>query len=321
MRKVSVKGQSGKAAAGGSHQRGNDGEHGPIATNPRIESLECEIDFSGGLQEDPGLAEYTIDLDTGETSVRRLPGANPKLNRRRHLRQLMVLMERPFFALAKRRAEPIEYSSPDGTIESQIQPGTCGMATIYDADLIVFLVDQLAGAASGNGETVILKPGAFLSAIGSTKGGDQYGRFAASIERLSTTKVRTNARPDGKPGPVRTFAWIDRVVRQGRDWHITVSSWLAEGARSKAVLDICPEYFDLGGFDRFLYLTARKHVGRDSGKVFRIKTSTLWKKSGSGCALARFRHEMKSIAIQNHLPEYWLRWDGEWDGLSIFWRR
>lgn len=247
MRKVSVKRQSGKAAAGGSHQRGNDGVHGPIATNPRIETLECEIDFSGGLQEDPGLAEYTIDLDTGETSVRRLPGATPKLNRRRHLRQLMVLMERPFFALAKRRAEPIEYSSRGQRVKVSVRPGPGGMATIWDADLMMFLVDQLARAPSGGGGTVVMKGSAYFDAIGLKRDGDQYRRLATSIERLKATTVTTNARIDGKPGASQTFAWIDKAIRQGSDWQITVSDWVAERARSKFVLNVCPGVLRPGG--------------------------------------------------------------------------
>jgi hypothetical protein len=147
-----------------------------------------------------------------------------------------------------------------------------------------------------------------LRAVGAKTGGDQYGLLARAIQRLSTTQVTTNAQPDGKPGPVRTFSLIESAVRQGKDWQIAVSSWLAEGARSRFKLDICPEYFDLGGFDRFLYLTARKHVGREPGKVFPIKVATLWGKSGSGGKLSKFRHEMKSIATKNQLPEYWLEW-------------
>ncbi|WP_247421608.1 replication initiator protein A [Bradyrhizobium sp. 159] len=97
---------------------------------------------------------------------------------------------------------------------------------------------------------------------------------------------------------------------------------MAEGARSKFVLDICPEYFALGGFDRCLYLTARKHVGRDRSKVFRIRVSTMWAKSGSGGKLARFRHELRTIAAKNELPEYRLDWeDASGDGLLLMRRK
>jgi hypothetical protein len=65
--------------------------------------------------------------------------------------------------------------------------------------------------------------------------------------------------------------------------------WVAERARSKFVLNVCPEYFDLGGVERFLYLTARKQVGREHGKVFPIKLSKLWERSGSAGEVSKFK--------------------------------
>lgn len=234
------------------------------------------------------------------------------------LRQLMVLMERPFFSLAKRRLVPLDYLSPDKTIHVSVRPGPEGMATIYDADLLMYLVSELARRPASTEATVDLRLGAYLAAMGSSKGGDQYALLEKAVQRLLTTQITTNAQFDGKPGPVVTFPWIERAVRQGNDWHLTVPNWIAEGARSKFILDICPEYFVLGGFDRCLYLTARKHVGRDRAKVFRIKVSTLWAKSGSASKLSRFRHELKSIAANNQLPEYRLDWeDTSGDGLLL----
>jgi hypothetical protein len=296
--------------------RNDSGSQGPRSL---VVYLDCEPEPQPrrkGIVLGPNL-EYLREIDEPPEVI----DSNEKAPAR--LRQLMVLMERPFFALGKRRVDPLEYLSPDSTIQIRVQPGPDGMATIYDADVIMFLVNQLTEAQSGAGGTVIVKGGAYLRAVGSRTGGDQYALLAKTIQRLLTTHVTTNARPDGKPGPVRTFAWIEKAIRQGNDWHITVSGWLAEGARSKFVLDICPEYFDLGGFDRFLYLAARKHVGRERGKVFPIKVTTLWGKSGSGSKLFKFRHEIKSIATKNQLPEYWLEWKDEpsHDGLLLIRRK
>jgi plasmid replication initiation protein len=247
-----------------------------------------------------------------------------KPDKRSSLRMLMVLMERPFFALSKRRLDPLHYLSPDGTIRIQVDPGPDGMATIYDADLVMFLVKELAEAPAGSNMAVVLKGAAYLRTVGAKNGGDQYALLAKAIRRLSTTRVTTNADPDGKPGPTRSFCWFEQAARRGNDWHVTVPAWLKEGARSKFVLDVCPEYFDLkGGFDRLLYLTSRKHVGRERGKVFQIKLSTLWRKSGSGGKVTKFRHEIKSITTKNQLPEYWLELKAEprQDGLLLIRRR
>lgn len=226
---------------------------------------------------------------------------------RRSLHQLMVLMERPFFALSKRQKLPAEYTSPDGKIEVRIEPGLAGMATIYDADIVMFLVDQLHRGEVVQKE-VVFKPAEYLVAVGSKLGGDQYRLLGEAIERLRTTRVTTNAQPNGKSGSWCTFCWLEAATREGRDWHLTVSDWLLEGARSSSVLSIIPGYFELSGFERFLYLTARKHIGNVRYKEFSIGLKTLREKFGSRSQESRFRYEMKRLARQNTLPDYSLQW-------------
>jgi plasmid replication initiation protein len=259
------------------------------------EAFGCPLEYDQwvartALEETPAAAGA---LYTGEAAVQAV-----------RMRQLMVLMERPFFALGKHRVAPLNYLSSDGTIQVQITPGPVGMATIYDADLLMFLVSHLADSSAHNGTSVTLKGSDFLAALKVGTGGDQYALLAKSIRRLETTQVMTNARPDGKPGSVCHFTWIKKASREGKTWEISLPDWIAEGARSRHVLDVCAGYFDLGGFERRLYLIARKHVGRDPGSVFRIKILTLWAKSGSGSTLAKFRHELKSIVTRDQLPEY-----------------
>lgn len=281
-------------------------------------SLELGIDFSGGISEKAPV-DMVVDLSTGQSweiprAIRSIGRAQPA-----GLRQLMVLMERPFFALGKQRLEPIEYSSRDQKVKLSVRPGPGGVATIWDADLLMFLVDHLAQAPIESDRSLLLKGSAYFEAVGLKRDGDQYRRLAATIERLRTTTVTTNLGLDGKPGPVRTFAWINEAVRCDRDWKITVSDWVAERARSKFMLNISPDYFGLGGFDRFLYLTARKQVGREPGKVFAIKVSKLWERSGSASEIVKFRYKIKRAANKNELPEYWLEWkdDASRDGLLL----
>lgn len=232
----------------------------------------------------------------------------PDASRGRALRQMMVLMERPFFALSKRQTSRSEYISPDGTIEVSVEPGPEGMATIYDADVLMFLVDQLHSGAAGQRGALLFNPGAYFDAVGSKSGGDQYRLLGNAIERLRTTRVTTNARPNGKPGPSQTFCWLEGAKREGAHWQLTLPDWLVQGARSSSVLSISTRYFGLSGFERFLYLTARKHVGNARYKMFPIGMATLWKKSGSRSPKARFAYEMKRLAIQNALPEYSIQW-------------
>src|SRR3954453_19201703 len=61
------------------------------------------------------------------------------------LRDTRETMERPFFSLAKRkRLKPIEYVSPNGEIFVNVFPNAeFGMATIWDADVLIWAASQL----------------------------------------------------------------------------------------------------------------------------------------------------------------------------------
>lgn len=241
------------------------------------------------------------EVDTPEED--KLPAPKPKLR----LRQLMVLMERSFFALSKTRMKPIDHIRGDGSISVRVEAGPAGMATIYDADVLIFLIGKLSEEAQA-GQTALLHPKEFFEAVGSTKGGDQYRLLEAALDRLLTTKITTNAKPDGKPGGQRKFRWLDAVTRVSGGWEVQLNEWVREGAQSNFVLSVSPEYFGLGGLERFLYLKARKHTGRSFGRVFEIGSDTLLARSGSAGKEAKFKHEVQKIVMRNELPDYCLTW-------------
>lgn len=238
----------------------------------------------------------------------------------RGLRMMMVLMERPFFALTNQRTKPISYRSPDGSITVDVELGPDGMATIYDADVLMFLIDTLATMPANAGRTVVMKGSDYFRAVGSKAGGGQYKLLEGALNRLRTTRVTTNAQPDGKPGAAVTFTWIERAEHRGRGWEIAVPAWLAEGARSSAILNISPSYFALRGLSRSLYLIARKHVGSQD-ILFQIRSSTLWAKLGSGDDLAHFRHKLKGLVKGNQIPGYLLIYEDGPDGKLTISRR
>ena len=60
-------------------------------------------------------------------------------------------MERPFFSLAKKpRRTPIEYSVNGVTVK--VTPGEYGIATIWDADILIWLATQITEALDRGGE-------------------------------------------------------------------------------------------------------------------------------------------------------------------------
>ena len=59
------------------------------------------------------------------------------------------LMERPFFSLAKTpRLKPIEYAVAGVSV--RVTPGSTGLATIWDADILIWLATQITEALERN---------------------------------------------------------------------------------------------------------------------------------------------------------------------------
>jgi plasmid replication initiation protein len=239
------------------------------------------------------------------------------------LRDQRETMERPFFSLAKRkRLQPIDYTSPDGSVWVKVQPHQdYGMATIWDADILIWaasvITDLKRRRVNDIPRTLQFQPYDLLKAINRPIGGEHYERLRGALARLQTTTVRTNIRALGRRKE-RQFSWIegwsdvvDERSGQSRGMGLTLSEWLYEGILMEGgVLAIGPEYFTItGGRERWLYRVARKHAGGHDGLGFAISLRTLFEKSGAEGPYRRFKYEIKRIAVANGLPEFFLQWE------------
>ena len=237
------------------------------------------------------------------------------------LRDQRETMERPFFSLAKRkRLKPVDYTSPDGAVWVKVQPHQdFGMATIWDADILIWAASQIAEhmRSRKNEEpprTLHFMPYQLLQAIRRGAGGASYTRLRAALDRLNSTVIKTNIRGSGRERQA-SFKWIDKwtddvdEAGQSRGMSITLSDWLYEGIKQDGgVLTIHPDYFLLtGALERWLYRVARKHAGRQAHGCT-ITVPVLYEKSGSDSPERRFRFEINQIAEADELPEYHLEW-------------
>lgn len=235
------------------------------------------------------------------------------------LRDQRETMERPFFSLAKRkRLKPIEYISPDNTVFVNVFPNAeFGMATIWDADVLIWAASQLNNLRKqGKNDlprTLHFHPYDLLKTIGRDTGGQQYLLLRELLGRLQATTIVTNIRvPKGKKQ--RQFSWIeswtDNVVDgpapKSRGMSITLSDWFYEGIlMDGGLLSIDPVYFSItGGRERWLYRVARKHAGGAGEGGFAISMTTLFEKSGAEGEYRRFKFEMLAIVRKNDLPGY-----------------
>ena len=233
------------------------------------------------------------------------------------LRDQREMMERPFFSLAKRkRLKPIEYTAPDGKLWVHVSSNPdYGMATIWDADILIYCASQLADMARRGVNDVPRKlhimPYDLLRAIGRPTTGRAYELLAQALDRLVSTTIKTNIRAENRREA--TFSWldgwtqlVDEKTERSRGMTLELSNWFWEGVMMKGgVLSIDRAYFDItGGRERWLYRVARKHAGGAGNGGFAISMPVLFEKSGAEGEYRRFKFEILKLAQKDNLPGY-----------------
>lgn len=233
------------------------------------------------------------------------------------LRDQREMMERPFFSLAKsKRMKPIDYTSPDGQLWVNVSANPLyGMATIWDADILIYCASMLADMARRGLNDIPRKlhvmPYDLLRALGRPTTGRAYELLGQTLDRLVATTVKTNIRAENRREA--TFSWldgwtqlVDERTERSRGMTLELSNWFYEGVLMKGgVLSIDRAYFDIsGGRERWLYRVARKHAGGAGEAGFAIAMPTLFEKSGAEGPYRRFKFEIGKIASRNALPGY-----------------
>jgi len=227
------------------------------------------------------------------------------------LRDQRDTMERPFFSLAKRRTKPIEYRQGDAFVRVS-SPAAYGIATIYDADILIWAASQLTDARNRgvtHGPRISFMPYDLLRSIQRGTSGRDYAGLRAGLKRLAATVVETNVRvTDGKQAAMFHFieAWDEQVDEKGntRGMTIELARWFYEAVADGRVLAVHPDYFQLSsGLGRWLYRVARKHAGQQAnGWAFTL--TALHEKSGSTQRLSDFARDVRKLVAANTLPEY-----------------
>jgi plasmid replication initiation protein len=238
-------------------------------------------------------------------------------------RDAQDLMSWPFFSLAKvRRVTPIDFRMGEVSIrvEATVEHG---MATIWDADVLIWAASQIVDARDRGLRTSRLMaatPYEILTFVGRSDSGLSYDRLKAALDRLQSTTVVTSIRQPSERRRHR-FSWInewrERLDATGRPLGIELilPDWFYAGVLDDAlILTIDRAYFHLtGGLERWLYRLVRKHGGRQThGWSFDLPH--LYLKSGSLSPLRRFRFELRAIVQRQPLPGYRLALIDDPDG-------
>jgi hypothetical protein len=173
------------------------------------------------------------------------------------------LMAFPFFSLAKsRRVAPIDFRASGITIRVE---GTAehGIATIWDADVLIWAASQIVEARDAG-----LRPSRLMQAtsyeilrfIGRGTSQRDYQRLKAAMDRLQSTTVATSIR-ETTGRRLHRFSWINEwkelADAKGTPLglELILPDWFYAGVMDAAlVLTIDPAYFRLtGGIERWLY--------------------------------------------------------------------
>jgi len=228
-------------------------------------------------------------------------------------RDAQDLMAYPFFSLAKTpRVRPIDFRQGGVTIRVEAT-AEHGMATIWDADVLIWAASQITEARDRGLEPsrlMAVTPHEILTFTGRGTSVRDYLRLKAALDRLQSTTVATSLR-QATGRRLHRFSWINEwkemADHKGRPLglELILPDWFYAGIVDRAlILTIDEAYFDLtGGIERWLYRLVRKHGGRQSaGWSFDFRH--LHAKSGSLSRFSDFALDLRRLVKSQPLPGY-----------------
>lgn len=230
-------------------------------------------------------------------------------------RDAQDLMAYPFFSLAKtKRGIPIDFRTGVISIRVAAVPEH-GMATIWDADVLIWAASQIVEARDAGLKTSRLMaatPYEILTFVGRGTSAGDYDRLKAGLDRLQSTTVLTSIRQPAERRRHR-FSWINEwketADTNGRPLGLELilpDLFYAGVIDGALVLTIDRAYFDLtGGLERWLYRLVRKHGSRQEGG-WSFDLVHLHAKSGSLSPLKHFAYDVRQIVQQQTLTGYQL---------------
>ena len=230
-------------------------------------------------------------------------------------RDAQDLMAYPLFSLAKtKRAVPIDFRAGAISIRVEAVPEH-GMATIWDADVLIWAASQIVEVRDADSKTSRLMaatPYEILTFVGRGTSVRDYDRLKAGLDRLQSTTVLTSIRLPAERRRHR-FSWINEwketADAKGRPFglELILPDWFYAGVIDNAlVLTIDRTYFDLtGGLEHWLYRLVRKHGGRQEGG-WSFDLGHLHARSGSLSSLKHFAYDVRQIVQRQTLTGYQL---------------
>jgi len=241
-------------------------------------------------------------------------------------------MEAPIFTLATKPDLSVwNWESKDGNRTVSVTPSVLGRATMFDKDVLIYVVSQMTEALNRDRQDAKNRKVRFvvydyLVSTNKPTGGKEYQRLEASFNRLRGTSITTDIKTGGqrvKEG----FGIIERwkIIEKSPDdermiaVEVTLSEWLYNAVQAHEVLTIHPDYFRLRKpLERRLYELARKHCGQQT--MWAVGVELLREKCGSKMEMKAFRRSIKEIIQADTLPDYRMSFEAEKDQVLFYTR-
>jgi plasmid replication initiation protein len=218
-----------------------------------------------------------------------------------------------FFALESKRTDPIEYKA--NGVEIIVQGTKSGLATINDKEILVYIC-SIASQKLARGENVTQRfrftAHDFFSVTGKTPGGKTYRYFAAALERLQGTQIKTNIITGGRRE--RTwFSWLKSARMETAVWsngyeamkaiEVELCDWLWRAiVDDKAVLISSESYFYLPPLERKLYEVGYAECSDRATAI--VPLEDLRRRMGVTTDLRHFRHNLGKTVAKGSLKGF-----------------
>lgn len=276
-----------------------------------IEATKHDVEASSVVKD---IKQKTLKIK--EPKPPRSPPLSPQ---EKAARDLAEMMEVPFLALSKNRKTPIIYEKHDGNnmIRVKVSRHTGHfLASVYDWDIVLYVAGKMQEILNNMSDIpprkMVVPRHELLKALKRGVGGQRQKELEASLSRLQLTGIDTTIRnADGRYRAGFGFldSWEYTEREDVKEIRITLSQWLYDGICSKgSLLMVDPDYYSItSALKRFLYRTARKHVG-GHGKTWEFSIETLYEKSGSEREFKKFKSDLKAAVLQNDIPGYHIEW-------------
>lgn len=230
------------------------------------------------------------------------------------------IMDVAVFRLGKsqtRKGEIIRHVRDDHVLE--VASDARGMATIYDYDIVLFMISHLADQTRLWREGLAAKPARAFRPHSTDifkfcrmqLGGESYARLEQALDRLkgTTLKFIKKDQTRSRSKAIGLIGGYDIVSYTAKDRigtiEIDIPDWIYDAVTTHTkpeVLTVNRDYFLIdSGLARFVYRLARKAAGTNEATY---AVSSIHERTGSTRDFRKFLYDLKQLVAANDLPEY-----------------